>query len=437
MSRLLQEFNIKSSQNKFEEKDYEAFKDKELLNEFRLNILEDLSDNGFNKEKVNSEIIHAEIDNVTYGYELTPEERNYLFHLIDGEINGYGPLTELLNDDAVTEIMVNSPSDIYIEIDGVLQKDNSVSFINNEHIIRTIERLVGSSKKGIDINNPMVDARLEDGSRINAIIPPLSKNPIITIRKFKKNIVSMDDLVGNGTLTPYMARFLEAAVLAKLNIIISGSAGAGKTTLLNILSNFINEKDRIITIEDVMELNLKQENVVSLETRSANYDGIGEVTMRQLVYNSLRMRPDRIIIGEVRGVEAFDLLQAMNTGHDGAMTTLHASGAKDAIHRMETMILMNGLDIPIPAIRDYISNAIDLVVYIVRMKDGKRKITSISEVTGVKNGEVELHEIFNFKIDGVSTSGNVQGEFKLFEQKPRVLTKIQGVGIDLVDDMFK
>jgi pilus assembly protein CpaF len=295
--------------------------------------------------------------------------------------------------------MVNSPSDIYIEIDGVLRKDESVSFINDNHIIRTIDRLVSSSGKVIDINNPMIDARLSDGSRINAIIPPLSKSPIITIRKFKKNLVDMDTLVGNGSLTPYMARFLEAAVKARLNIVVSGAAGAGKTSLLNVLSNFISSDERIITIEDVRELNLIQSHVISLETKSSNYDGNGEVTIRDLVKNSLRMRPDRIIIGEVRGSEAFDMLQAMNTGHDGSLTSLHANGCKDAINRLETMVLMDGLEIPVKAIREYVNDAIDLVVHIARMKDGRRKITDISEIITGKNGDVELVNIFRFNRD--------------------------------------
>ena len=283
----------------------------------------------------------------------------------------------------------------------------------------------------------MVDARLENGSRINAIIPPLSKNPIITIRKFKKSIVDLDTLVGNGTLTPYMADFLEAAVKAKLNIIVSGASSAGKTTLLNILSNFIPEDERIITIEDVLELNLKQNNVVSLETKQSNYEGIGEVTIRDLVRNSLRMRPDRIIIGEVRGQEAFDLLQAMNTGHDGSITTLHANGCKDAINRLETMILMDGLEIPISAMREYINNAIDIIVHIARTRDGRRKITNISEVTAVKDGEIVINTIFDFKADGINDDGVVQGEFKLYPGRPNCLDKIEAAGITDLSNIFK
>lgn len=436
MSKLLEEFNVQSKTNRYEALDYLVFKDKNLLDDFRIKILEDLSDKGFVNETISKELINSEIDEITYGYDLTNSERSYLFNLIDGEVNGYGPITELLNDDNVTEIMVNSPRDIFIEIDGSIKKDESISFINDEHIIRTIERLIEPMGKSIDINKPMVDARLSNGSRINAIIPPLSLNPVITIRKFRKSIDDMESLIGNGSLTPYMARFLSAAVKARLNIIVSGSTGSGKTSLLNVLSSFIPEDERIVTIEDVRELKLSQNNVISLETRDSNYDGIGNVTIRDLVKNSLRMRPDRIIIGEVRGSEAFDLLQAMNTGHDGSLTTLHANGTVDALNRLETMVLMDGIEVPINAVREYINNALDLVVQITRMKDGRRKITDISEVVDVKDGKIVLKNIFNFNSDGVSDSGIVQGEFVLQEYVPEVLDKIKNAGIDDLDEIF-
>ena len=436
MSKLLEEFNVKSRTDRYETLDYFVFKDKNLLDDFRIKILEDLSDKGFVNENISKELINSEIDEITYGYDLSNSERSYLINLIDGEVNGYGPITELLNDDNVTEIMVNSPRDIFIEIDGSIKKDESVSFINDEHIIRTIERLIEPMGKSIDINKPMVDARLSNGSRINAIIPPLSVNPVITIRKFKKNIDDMESLIGNGSLTPYMARFLSAAVKARLNIIVSGSTGSGKTSLLNVLSSFIPEDERIVTIEDVRELKLSQNNVISLETRDSNYDGIGNVTIRDLVKNSLRMRPDRIIIGEVRGSEAFDLLQAMNTGHDGSLTTLHANGTMDALNRLETMVLMDGIEVPINAMREYINNALDLVVQITRMKDGRRKITDISEVVDVKDGKIVLKNIFKFNSDGVNESGIVQGEFVLQEYVPEVLSKIKNAGIDDLDEIF-
>ncbi len=437
MSRLLEEFNIKPTKKYYETNDYSVFEDKELLDSFRLKILEDISDKGLASNYISKDVIDSEIDEITYGYSLTNSQRMYLYNLIDGEVNGYGPITELLNEDNITEIMVNSPSEIYIEIDGILRQDKSISFINNDHIIRTIERIIEPSGKSIDVNNPMVDARLANGSRINAVIPPLSKNPLITIRKFQKNLDDIDTLIGNGSLTPYMARFLEACIKAKLNIIISGSASSGKTTLLNILSNFIPEDERIITIEDVMELNLKQKHVVSLETKNANYDGIGEVTVRDLVRNSLRMRPDRIIIGEVRGAEAFDLLQAMNTGHEGSLTTLHANGCKDALNRLETMILMDGLQLPMYAIREYINSAVDLVIQFTRLRDGRRKITEISEIVGVKDNELIINPIFEFHSDHQNENGTIEGEFILNERIPEILTKIKNAGINDLDDMFK
>lgn len=437
MGRLLEEFNVRVKDNNLDIEDYKLFEDKELLDKFRVKILEGLSDKGFALKTVPRDVINDQIDEATYGYDLSVGERSSLYNLIDGEVNGFGPITYLMNDDNITEIMVNSPADVYIEVEGGIRKESSISFVNDEHIIRTIERLIEPTGKSIDVNKPMVDARLEDGSRINAVIPPLSNSPVITIRKFRKNIVKMEDLIGNGTLTPYMARFLEAAVKAKLNIIVSGGAAAGKTTILNILSNYIDNEERIITIEDVRELNLAQEHVVSLETRVSNYDGIGEVNVRDLVRNSLRMRPDRIIIGEVRGGEAFDMLQAMNTGHDGSLTSLHANGSKDAVSRLETMVLMNGTNVSVNAIREYIKDAIDIVVHITRMKDGRRKITDISEIVDVKNNEVILKNIFKFKNDGVSENGTVQGEFILQEYVPEVLNKIKNAGINDLDDMFK
>ena len=437
MGSLLEEFNVKVKTSDLEVNDYNIFEDKSLMDGFRIQILELLSDKGFTEKEAPKNVINELIDEVCYGYDLSNGERSCLFNLIDGEVNGFGPITYLMRDDNITEIMVNSPSEIFIEVDGTLQKENTISFVNDEHIIRTIERLVEPTGKNIDVNHPMIDARLDDGSRINAVIPPLSKNPIITIRKFKKNIVDMDNLIGNGSLTPYMARFLEAAVKAKLNILVSGGASAGKTTLLNILSNYIPDGERIVTIEDVRELNLKQNHVVSLETKNSNYDGVGEVTVRDLVRNSLRMRPDRIIIGEVRGSEAFDMLQAMNTGHDGSLTSVHANGARDAIKRLETMVLMDGLEIPVKAIREYVNDAIDLVVHIARMKDGRRKITDISEIITGKDGDVELVNIFKFNSDKVSDNGNIQGEYILQEYVPVCLEKIRNAGIFDLDDMFK
>ena len=440
-SNWLEEFEIEYenlNETDTELNDYDIFKDKKLLDKFRDSIIQELIDSEIPNDKLLNQYINEEIDIITEGYDLSNLERNHLFNLIENEINGYGPITELLEDDSVTEIMVNSPNEIYIEVDGQLLKDETISFINDEHIIRTIQRIVQPLGRTIDSSNPMVDSHLPDGSRINAIIPPLSlKGPVLTIRKFKKSINSIDSLIGNGTLTPYMARFLQAAVEAKLNIIVCGGTGSGKTTLLNILSNFINPNERIITIEDAVELKLKQPHVISLETRNVNYDNDGEVTIRDLVRNSLRMRPDRIIVGEVRGKEAFDMLQAMNTGHDGSLTTLHANSAADALNRLETMILMSEMDIPLRAIRGYMEKALNLVVNIERLSDGKRKVTSISEIVGFDGENILLKDIFAFNQIGITPNGEVNGEFVLYDYVPAVYKRIKNKGIDSIDDIFE
>lgn len=439
MSQSLRDaFDIKIKQKRQDIlNDYEIFQDKNLLDRLRTEIVENLIDNEMPTDKSLSEWINDEIDKTIEGYDLSNLERSHLFNLIDNEINGYGPISELLEDDNITEIMVNSPDEIYIEIDGVLTKDDSVSFINDEHIIRTIQRLIEPLGRTIDATNPMVDSRLLDGSRINAVIPPLStRGPVITIRKFKESMSNIDELIRIGSLTPYMARFLDAAVRGKCNMIICGGTGSGKTTLLNVLSSFIGENERIITIEDAAELKLNKKHIISLETKTMNYERTGEVTIRDLVLNSLRMRPDRIIVGEVRGKEAFDMLQAMNTGHDGSLTTLHANSPQDALNRLETMVLMGGFDIPIKAVREYICSAIDLIVNIERMSDGRRKVTSISEIEEFNGDEIKLKEIFAFKQKGLTEIGEVDGEFILFDGVPKVYQKIRARGITDIDDMF-
>ncbi len=437
--KWLEEFQIEDLSPKYEENksDYEVFEDKDLLDKFRNSIIQELIDSEIRDTSKMNYYINEEIDRITDGYDLSSEERNHLFNLIENEVNGYGPITELLDDKNVTEIMINSPNEIYIEVDGVLSRDYSVSFINDDHIIRTVQRIIQPLGRTIDSANPMVDSRLPDGSRINAIIPPLSvKGPVVTIRKFKEDIDSIDSLIGNGTLTPYMARFLDACVKAKLNIVVCGGTGSGKTTLLNVLSSFASNEERIITIEDAVELRLNQEHVISLETKNVSYDQNGEVTIRDLVRNSLRMRPDRIIVGEVRGKEAFDMLQAMNTGHDGSLTTLHANGCRDALNRLETMILMGEIELPIKAIRGYIESAIDIIVNIERLSDGKRKVTSISEVVGFDGEKIELKEIFSFIKHGLTENREVNGEFMLHEYVPLVYEKIKSRGILDIDDMF-
>lgn len=436
--KFVEEFDVELYNSNIEvDDDYNAFSNKVLLDELRNKIIQNLIDNNISHTGTMNEFVKSEIDSTLSGYDLSNVERRYIYNLIDNEINGFGPISELLDDKNITEIMVNGPSEVFVEIDGKVVKDSSVSFINKEHITRTIQRLIQPLGRTIDTSNPMVDARLEDGSRLNAVIPPLSlKGPVLTIRKFKKELANIDDFLRSGALTPYMARFLEACVQAKLNIIICGGTGSGKTTLLNVLSSFIDSDERIITIEDAAELKLNQQHVISLETRLTNYEGQGEVTIRDLVINSLRMRPDRIIVGEVRGKEAFDMLQAMNTGHSGSLTTMHANSSSDALDRLETMILMAGMDIPIKAIREYIEKAIDIVINIERLSDGRRKIVNISEIDGFDKDVIKLNTIFEYKQSGLLENNEVNGEFMLYKGIPKVYKKIEAAGIDNISDIF-
>ena len=422
---LVEIFDITPNQQEYKIiKDYDIIPDKKLLDNLRNKIITNLIDNNIPDDKLLEQYINDEIDETLVGYDLGTIERNHIFNLIQNEINGYGPITELLSDDSVTEIMVNGPDEIYVEIDGRIIKDDSVSFINDNHIIRTIQRIVQPLGRTIDASTPMVDARLKDGSRLNAIIPPLSlKGPVLTIRKFSKNLANIEDILRKGTMTIDMAKFLEASVKAKLNIIICGGTGTGKTSLLNILSSFIDDSERIITIEDAAELRLHQNHVISLETRLVGYEGTGEITIRDLVRNSLRMRPDRIIVGEVRGKEAFDMLQAMNTGHD-------------ALNRLETMLLMNDMEIPVSAARGYIEKAINLIVNVERLSDGRRKVTSISEVVGMVDGNIKIKEIFAFKQKGLTSNNEVIGEFLTYKRVPKVYDKIKRAGITTLKDLF-
>lgn len=436
--KFLDEFEIIEN-NDFTQptNDYDAFPDKVLLDKLRKEIIQSLIDNHIESQDTIDDFVKNQIDKIIEGYDLNASEQSYIYNLIDNEISGYGPLTELLKDKELTEIMVNGTNEIYIELNGHILRDNSVSFVNSQHIVRVIQRMVQPLGRTIDVAHPMVDARLEDGSRLNAVLPPLSLNgPVLTIRKFKRELANIDDFLRTGTLTPYMARFLEACVHAKLNIIIVGGTGAGKTTLLNVLSSFCDHDERIITIEDAAELKLKQTHVISLETRTTNYEGTGQVTIRDLVINSLRMRPDRIIVGEVRGKEAFDMLQAMNTGHAGSMTTMHANGPEDALNRLETMVLMNGIEIPVIAIREYIESALDIVVQVQRFSDGKRRISAINEIVGFENGEIKQKEIFKYRQTGVNENGDVLGEFLMHKYVPKVYEKIKAKGIDDLTDMF-
>lgn len=437
--KFTEEFNIKvETPRNMEDISYEAFPNKILLEELRNKIIQNLIDNNLNSKDSLKDYVYREIENTLQDYDLSDIERSYIFNLIDNEVNGYGPITELLEDKNITEIMVNGINEVYVEIDGKVIRDQSISFINDDHIIRTIQRMIQPFGRTIDTSNPMVDARLGDGSRLNAIIPPLALNgPILTIRKFKEELANIEDFLRSGALTSDMARFLEACVLAKLNIIIVGGTGSGKTTLLNVLSSFAGDDERIITIEDAAELRLKQKHVISLETRLTNYEGEGEITIRDLVINSLRMRPDRIIVGEVRGKEAFDMLQAMNTGHTGSLTTMHANSPEDALNRLETMILMAGMTIPIKAIRGYIENAIDVVIQIERLSDGRRRITNISEVIGFNKDVIDLKPIFEFIQSGVLENGDVVGEFITHKCVPKSFDKIKTCGLNDLKCLFE
>ena len=437
-NKLLNEFGLKSEEiPENMVSDYETFQNKDLLDELRNKIIQNLIDNSMTGDTTN-EYVRDQIDKTLSGYDISNIERSYIYNLIDNEINGFGPITDLLDDKSITEIMVNAPDEIYVEIDGRLIRDHTISFINDDHIVRTIQRMIQPLGRTIDTTNPMVDARLRDGSRLNAVIPPLSiKGPVLTIRKFKEELEGVEDLLRNGTLTSDMARFLEACVREKFNVIISGGTGGGKTTLLNVLSSFISENERIITIEDAAELRLKQSHVISLETRLTNYEGTGEVTIRDLVINSLRMRPDRIIVGEVRGKEAFDMLQAMNTGHTGSLTTLHANSPADALNRLESMILMTGMEIPVLAIREYIEKAINIIVHIERLADGRRKVVNISEITGFNNDVIATKEIFSFRQTGILPNGEIEGEFIRHKYIPKVYKRLKARGINDLNDIFK
>ncbi len=366
---------------------------------------------------------------------LTRNEKRLLFEQIVAEILGYGPLEQFLNVDGITEIMVNGPNSIYVERAGKIHKVNA-RFDNDEHLMRIIERIVAPLGRRIDEGSPMVDARLPDGSRVNAVIPPISLNgPTLTIRIFAKIPLTIENLIEFGTITREAVEFLKACVIAQINILISGGTGSGKTTLLNILSGFIPEGERILTIENAAELQLRQEHVITLESRPPNIEGRGEVTIQDLVVNSLRMRPDRIIVGEVRRGESLDMLQAMNTGHEGSMTTLHANSPRDMLARLETMVLMAGMDLPHRAIREQMASAVDLVVHQDRMRDGTRKITSISEVQGMEGDVITMSEIFRFEQTGFE-NGKVIGRLRPSGLRPKFMYKIQEAGIMLPPTVF-
>lgn len=366
---------------------------------------------------------------------LSRPEKHRLFEQIAAEILGFGPLQPLLEEEGITEIMVNGAKNIYVEREGTLQRV-PVSFESDEHVMRIIDRIVAPLGRRIDEQSPYVDARLPDGSRVNAIIPPISLvGPTLTIRIFAKNPITVEQYIKFGAMTPEAMQFCKACVEAKLNIVVSGGTGSGKTTLLNILSGFIPPGDRIITIENAAELQLRQEHVVTLESRPPNIEGRGEVTIQHLVINSLRMRPDRIVIGEIRDGAALDMLQAMNTGHDGSLTTAHSNSPRDTISRIETMALMAGFDLPIRAIREQIASAVDLIVHIDRLRDGSRKVVYISEVAGMEGDVITLTDLFQYEQTGFD-DGKVIGQFRATGLRPKFMDKIEASGIHLPASIF-
>lgn len=372
------------------------------------------------------------------GLPLNATDRKALLNEISSDVLGYGPIDPLLNDPAITEVMVNGPYDIFVERNGKITRTD-VHFVDQVHLRRIIDKIVGQVGRRVDEATPMVDARLPDGSRVNAIIHPLAiGGPFLTIRKFSVDPFTESDLIRFGTMDQRVADLIQACVIGRLNIIISGGTGSGKTTTLNVLSSYLPEDERIVTVEDAAELQLHQQHVLSLESRPSNLEGKGQITIRDLVRNTLRMRPDRIVVGEVRGGEALDMLQAMNTGHDGSLTTIHSNGPRDTLSRMETLVLMAGFDLPVRAIREQISSAIDLIVHQARLRDGTRRITHITEVEGMEGDIITLQDLFLFDFGmGVDENGTFKGHLKPTGIRPSFSEKLLNYGIKLPAELFE
>lgn len=430
---LLEKLEGAKIQKNLKEEDLKRYN--ELKSRLHRSIVDELKD--FKTEDENREVLKGKIEEFVEAFlakegDYIPKaDRQKIIQEMINEVIGFGPITPLIEDPEISEIMVNGPKKVYVERKGKIELTD-VTFRDDEHVMNIIERIVAPIGRRIDESMPMVDARLPDGSRVNAVIPPLSLiGPVITIRKFSKKPLSIQDLINFGTLTQNMAVFLEACVKARLNILVSGGTGSGKTTTLNVLSSFIPENERIITIEDAAELQLQQPHVITLESRPPNIEGKGAITIRDLVRNALRMRPDRIVVGEVRGGEALDMLQAMNTGHDGSLTTGHANSPRDMLSRLETMVLMAGVELPVRAIREQIASAIDLIIHQSRLKDGSRKIINIVEVQGLEGDVIVLQDIFTFVQTGVDQNGKVLGFFKPSGVLPKFMERFEAYGIKL------
>ena len=380
--------------------------------------------------RIINEILYESKRNLSFG------DKQKAANYVMDEIFGYGPITSLINDSTITEIMVNSPNDVFVERQGKITRVEN-SFRDDNHIMHTIDKIISPLGRRVDESSPMVDARLPDGSRVNVIIPPLSvKGPTITIRKFAVDPFTLEDLITFGTLNQDIAKILKASVRGRVNIIVSGGTGSGKTTLLNVISNFIPDSERIVTIEDAAELQLQQDHVVTLESRPPNIEGKGHIAIRDLVVNSLRMRPDRIIVGEVRGGEALDMLQAMNTGHDGSITTVHANSPRDTLARLETMVMMSGMELPSRAIREQVSSALNLIVFCSRFNDGTRKIVKVTEIVGMESDTITLQDLYIFKQEGFDEGGSVIGKHVPTGIVPKFLEKIKAYGESIPNSVF-
>jgi pilus assembly protein CpaF len=403
-----------------------------LLVETEFPVLQRMSERDLRRRI--GEIVESEIQ--VRQLSVTTRTIEQLVQEVINEVSGFGPIQPLVDDPEVSEIMVNGPQKVYVEIRGKIHLTDR-RFVDDEHVLRVIDRIVSPLGRRVDESMPMVDARLPDGSRVNAIIPPLAiKGPCVTIRKFSRIPLTPARMVELGSMTEEMRMFIEASVLARLNVIVSGGTGSGKTTTLNALSSFIPSDERIVTIEDAAELQLQQDHVITLESRPPNIEGKGEITIRHLVRNSLRMRPDRIIVGEVRGAEALDMLQAMNTGHEGSMSTLHSNSPRDSISRMETMVLMAGTDLPVRAIREQVSSALHLLIHQSRLRDGSRKVTHITEVQRMESDQIVLQDLFVFRQTGMDRNGKVVGEYVATGCRPLFMDLFESQSIELPPDIF-